>query len=119
MKIIKSNIENLEQSPLILYKLTKSKNAKGVAKLDDEELDKNYHVDAFCVYEDVNSKGENITLLSILSGNVVLTAQSATFRSSFDDILEVVGNRGFTISILSGESKGGRRYMDCDLVDID
>lgn len=119
MKVVKTNIENLEASPLMLYKLTRSKNAKLVSKLDDDELDKIYHVDCFAKYEDVNNKGETVELLSIMSGETVLTAQSATFKHSFDDILSLVSDRGFSIQIVCGESKSGRRYMDCELYDVD
>ena len=45
MKLIKTNIENLEQDKKMLYRLTMG-DSKGVAKMSDEELDRSYPVDA-------------------------------------------------------------------------
>ena len=119
MNIIRTNIENLMDSPLTLYRLTKSREAKSVNKLTDAELDAQYPVDAYAFYEDKNNKDESVTILSILSGTTVLVAQSSTFQRSFEDILDCVGNRHFTIRVLTGTSKNGRRYMDCDLCGLD
>ena len=119
MKILKTNIADLEKSPLMLYKLTKSRATKSISKLTDEELDKVYDVLAYCEYEDVNTKGETVTILSIMvDADLVLAAQSATFRASFADILDVVGDSNFKIRILTDVSKSGRKYMDCDLADV-
>ena len=119
MQIIRTNVENLEANPLMLYKLTRSKVAKSVNKLTDEELDALYPVENFVEYVDKNNKGEDVTILAIESGNTILAAQSATFRETFNSIVDIVGNRHFTIAIISGVSKAGRRYMDCDLRAID
>lgn len=120
MKIIRTNIADLEKSPLMLYKLTKSKSTKSISKMTDEELDAVYPVTAYCEYEDVNQRGETVTILSIMSGtDTVLAAQSAIFRDSFAGILDVVGDRNFTIRIITAVSKSGRKYMDCDLVDVE
>mgnify|MGYP003294670118 CR=1 FL=1 len=54
MKIIKTDIENLENDVVMLYKLTHNKSGKSATKLDDEELEKVYPVDAYLLYEDVN-----------------------------------------------------------------
>lgn len=119
MKIIRTNVKDLEANPLMLYKLTRSKVTKSVNKLSDEELDELYPVDAFVEYEDVNSKGEVVTILAIQSGDNILAAQSSTFRETFNNIVDIVGDRHFTIAIITGVSKAGRRYMDCDLRAID
>lgn len=115
MKILKTNIDNLAESAMLVYKLTKSKLAKSVNKMTDTELDNDYPVDAYLFYEDTNNKGEAIILLSILSGDTVIVAQSQTFRASFEDITEICGDRPFTIQVVTGTSKSGRRYMDCEL----
>ena len=119
MEIIRTNVKDLESNPLMLYKLTRSKVTKSVNKLTDEELDKLYPVDSFVEYVDKNNKGEEVTILSIVSGEDILAAQSATFRETFNSIVDIVGDRHFTIAITSGVSKAGRRYMDCDLRAID
>lgn len=119
MQIIRTNVENLENNPLMLYKLTRSKLTKSVNKMTDEELDQLYPVDAYVEYADVNNKGEEVTILSFISGEDVFAAQSATFRETFFSIVDIVGDRHFTIAITTGVSKAGRRYMDCDLRGID
>lgn len=116
MEVIKSNVENIENEVELLYRLTRGKkNTVSVSKLDDEELDAEYPVDVYLLYEDLNNKNETVTLLSILSGERVLTAQSATFQRSFFEIVEMVKNRAFSIRITDGKSKSDRRFMDCEL----
>lgn len=116
MKVIKSNVENIESEVVLLYALTcGKKNTVSVSKLEDEELDAEYPVDVYLLYEDLNNKGETVTLLSIMSGERVLTAQSATFQRSFFEILDLVGNRPFSIRVTDGKTKSDRRFMDCEL----
>ena len=119
MKILKTDIADLENDVVMLYKLTHGKSGKTATKLNDEELERVYPVTAYLLYEDVNQKGENVNLLSILSGDFVVTAQSATLKRSFFEILEIVGNRNFSIKFTDGKTKSDRRYMDCELVSVD
>ena len=120
MKVIKTNVENIENEVVLLYKLTKGKKNKTASKLNDEELDRDYPVDAWLEYEDINEKEDKpITLLSIMSGDTVIVAQSATLQRDFFEILEIVGNRNFTIRFTDGKSNAGRRFMSCELVGID
>lgn len=116
MEILKCNLENIENEVLVLYTLTKGKkNTVSVSKLDDEALEKEYPVDIYLLYEDENNKGETVTLLSIMSGDTVLTAQSATFQRSFFEIVDMVGDKAFSIRVTDGRSKSDRRFMDCEL----
>lgn len=116
MKIIKSNVENIENEVVLLYALTKGKkNTISVSKMSDEQLDNEYPVDVYLQYEDENNKGESVTLLSIMSGGTVLTAQSATFQRSFFEIVDIVGDKTFSIRVTDGKTKSDRRYMDCEL----
>lgn len=119
MKILKTDIADLENDVVMLYKLTHGKSGKTATKLNDEELERIYPVTAYLLYEDVNQKGENVNLLSILSGDFVVTAQSATLKRSFFEILEIVGNRHFSIKFTDGKTKSDRRYMDCELASVD
>lgn len=119
MKIIKTDIENLENDVVMLYKLTHNKSGKSATKLDDEELEKVYPVDAYLLYEDVNQKNEKVELLSILSGDFVVTAQSATLKRSFFEILDLVKGRGFSIKFTDGKTKSDRRFMDCELAAVE
>lgn len=118
MKVIRSNVENIENEVVLLYKLTKSKKSKMASKLNDEELDRDYPVDVWLEYEDVDKEDKPITLLSIMSGDMIIVAQSATLQRDFFEILDLVGERNFTIRFTDGKSKAERRYMSCELVGI-
>lgn len=119
LKIIDTSNHELLNDPVFLYKMTRGKTTVSVNKLDDDQLDNDFSVSAWLIYTDVNSKGENVEILSVLTeSGLVLAAQSKTFKESFFDIVDIVGDRPFSIRVLSGTSKSGRRYMDCDLASI-
>lgn len=119
MEIIRTSDKDLINDPVFIYKMTRGKTTISVNKLDDDQLDRDYAVSAFVLYKDVNSKGEDVEILSVLTeSGLVLAAQSKTFKESFFDIVDIVGDRPFSIRVLSGTSKSGRRYMDCDLASI-
>lgn len=119
LKIIDTSNHELLNDPVFLYKMTRGKTTVSVNKLDDDQLDNDFSVSAWLIYTDVNSKGEDVEILSVLTeSGLVLAAQSKTFKESFFDIVDIVGDRPFSIRVLSGTSKSGRRYMDCDLASI-
>lgn len=119
MKIVDASHQELINDPVFVYKMTRGKTTVSVNKLDDDQLDQDYSVSAWLIYTDVNSKGEDVEILSVLTeSGLVLAAQSKTFKESFFDIVDIVGDRPFSIRVLSGTSKSGRRYMDCDLASI-
>lgn len=120
MKIIDTSNQELINDPVFVYKMTRGKTTVSVNKLDDDQLDHDYSVSAWLVYTDVNSRGEDVEILSVLTeSGLVLAAQSKTFKESFFDIVDIVDDRPFSIRVLSGTSKSGRRYMDCDLASIE
>ena len=120
LKIIDTSNHELLNDPVFLYKMTRGKTTVSVNKLDDDQLDNDCSVSAWLIYTDVNSKGEDVEILSVLTeSGLVLAAQSKTFKESFFDIVDIVEDRPFSIRVLSGTSKSGRRYMDCDLASID
>ena len=114
MKITKTNIENLAESKVMIYKLTKAPSLS-LQKMNEEQLSKAYPVDAFLYYEDTNAKGETVNVLAILSGDVVLSTVGKTFIDSFFEIAELMGNDPFAIRVYVGESKSKRRFFDCVL----
>ena len=119
MKIIDTSSQELVNDPIFVYRMTRGKTTVSVNKLDDDQLDRDYSVSAWLIYTDVNSKGEDVEILSVLTeSGLVLAAQSKTFKESFFDIVDIVEDRPFSIRVLSGTSKSGRRYMDCDLASI-
>ncbi len=114
MKIIKTNIEDIEQNKKMIYRLTMG-DSKGVAKMSDEELDRSYPVDAYLIYEKEDSKRNPVTLLTILSGGEVITTQSQTLQKAFLEIADLMENDPYSIRFESGESKNGRRFVYCVL----
>lgn len=120
MKIIKANFE---PSPMDLYAMTKSPEITTVNKLADGEV---MEVHNWIFYEDINSKEETVSLLSFRDeNNCVYTAQSDTFKDSFEEILDIIQSTGggnstvFTIKKISGVAKSGRDYINCVLIGID
>lgn len=100
------------------YALTKSPEIGTVSKLADGEIMK---IEMWVSYQDVNSKGEQVDLLSFKTdaGDVYAT-QSQTFYNSFMDIVDLMDEgqpAGFTIKKISGTAKSGREYINCVLID--
>lgn len=60
--------------------------------------------------------GEKMELLSIFDGNNVYVTQSNTFMESFDDIADLMGDDNYKIRKISGTTRAGREYIDCQLV---
>lgn len=114
MEIIRTNVDGLTENKKLMYKLTMGE-SKGVAKMTDEELDKSYPVDAYLFYTKEDNKGETVTLLSILSGKDVITAQSETLRKAFAEIADLMGNEPFSVRFEAAQSKNGRRFVYCVL----
>lgn len=117
MKIIKTNVADLNANKKLLYKLVKLAGLN-VQKLTDEQKNLSYPVEQYLYYEDVNSKGEDVKILSIISGDTKLSTISKTFIDSFFGIVELMEDEPFAIKIGGGQSKAGRNYVDC-LLDCD
>lgn len=114
MKILRTDIESLAENKKMLYKLTMG-SSKTVSKLTDEELDVSHPVDAYLQYEDVNRKGNPVTLLSIVSGSDIFTAQSQTLQDSFFRIVDLMDGEPFSVIFTQGTSKNGRPFVDCEM----
>lgn len=82
------------------------------------------HVNGYVTFEDVDKDGDATEILSMIGTNVdgeieVWACQSATFKRSFMDIVEILtqsgGNLedGIDIQKLDGESNSGRAYVYC------
>lgn len=74
-------------------------------------------VSAMVKYEDVNSKGDNVTIMAFLTDNdEVITTSSGTVMRSFErmvDGLEInLTKENVPIKIIEGVSKNGRTYYD-------
>jgi hypothetical protein len=83
-------------------------------------------VGAWVKYLTVDNSGNEITCLSVQDANTgdVFSGQSATFRESFDDIIDRISDMEevpdmFFIEVLHRTSKSGRDYLICALVSPD
>lgn len=77
-------------------------------------------------YLTVDNSGNEITCISVQDANTgeVFSGQSATFRESFEDIIDRVSDMEevpdmFFIEVLHRTSKSGRDYLICALVSPD
>lgn len=77
-------------------------------------------------YLTVDNSGNEITCVSVQDANTgeVFSGQSATFRESFEDIVDRVSDMEevtdmFFIEVLHRTSKSGRDYITCALVSPD
>lgn len=83
-------------------------------------------VGAWAKYLTTDNSGNEITCISVQDANTgdVFSGQSATFRESFEDIVDRVSNMEevpdmFFIEVLHRTSKSGREYLNCALVSPD
>lgn len=83
-------------------------------------------VGAWVKYLTVDNNGNDITCISVQDANTgdVFSGQSATFRESFEDIVDRVSDMDevpdmFFIEVLHRQSKAGRDYLICALVSPD
>lgn len=104
-----------------IYHMTQDKAVISVKNVPSNSI---LHVIGYVTFEDTNSKGETSEILSMLGANddgelVAWACQSATFKRSFMDIVEIMEQSGMKvedgvdIQKLDGESKSGRPYVDC------
>lgn len=83
-------------------------------------------VGAWVKYLTTDNIGNEITCISVQDANTgdVFSGQSATFRESFEDIVDRVSDMEevpemFFIEVLHRTSKSGRDYLNCALVSPD
>ena len=60
--------------------------------------------------------GEVMDLLSIFDGNQVYVTQSKTFAKSFINIADIMRDEPYKIRKISGKTKAGRDFIDCQFV---
>lgn len=68
-------------------------------------------------YKDVDSKGAENEILSIMDENGdVFATNSKTFKEDFMKMVELFGDEDFAFTVISGVSKNGREFITCSLV---
>lgn len=110
MTIIKAS---REFNKVEVYKMTQDQAAVSVKDVPD---DTTLQVSGYLLYEDVDHKGENHELLSVLGEDgTVWTCQSATFKRSLMQMAELFEDEPFSIKKMSGVTKANKGYVDCCL----
>ena len=72
---------------------------------------------AYVEFEDVKDDGTESEIFAIIDAdNKVYATVSNTFRTSFKNIVEVMEGDPFEIKKISGTTKAGRDYIDCELL---
>lgn len=98
------------------YLMTKAPTIKTVKTLDDGDV---INVAGYIEFVDVKEDGTTSELMSLItSDNTVYSTQSVTFKRSIKDIETVMQGFPFPVKKISGQSKAGRKYVDC-VLDID
>ena len=113
MKIIKTYPANKELTPRDIYKHTRNSSKP----LKDEEDGHIIEPVDIVFYEDVNGKGEKVTICSIMAkdGEHYATT-SKYFSKEIEDIINLFGDEGFAVKLRKPVSKGGRTFVTCELV---
>lgn len=109
MNIIKHS--DKEFNKIDIYKMTKGET---VSVRDAAGIE--IKVDKYLLYEDVNTRGETVEILSILADDrTVYSTVSETFKTRFFEIVEIFGEdlEQVPILITEGTSKNGRQYASC------
>lgn len=110
MTIIKAS---REFNKVEVYKMTQDQGAVSVKDVPDGTT---LQVSGYLLYEDVDYKGENHELFSVLGEDgTVWTCQSATFKRSFMQMAELFEGEPFSIKKRSGVTKANKDYVDCCL----
>lgn len=110
MEIIKKSAEFSKKDQ---YKMTLSPAIKKMKDIIGTVFD----VKAYCVYNDENSTGEEVEVLSIMTADgEVFATNSPTFKRDFDKIVELMDGEDITIEVISGTSKAGRDFITCTIV---
>lgn len=114
---MKITFESREFTPTEKYLMTKSPSIISVKDVEDKNCMK---VKGWLQYSDESHNGEISNMTSIIGEvdgveNVVWSTQSQTFIDNFIDIAEIFENSDFTIKKISGTTKAGRPYVNCDL----
>lgn len=94
------------------YMMTLDNNAISVKDIEDGTV---INVDGYLEYDDINSKGEEVHILSIITPDkTVYSTQSVTFKRSFLAMYDMLDGK-FSCIKVSGTTKAGRPYIDCTL----
>lgn len=117
MNFIQTNIDTADKKAV--YRMTKGESQK----IEGLEKGISIPVDKYALYEEPKTRKKQDgteedytqTVLTFTSGSYKFGTISATFIKSFLEIVEIMGSDAFAIIITGGESKSGRKYVNCEL----
>ena len=106
-----------------IYNMTQDSAVLSVKNIEDGAI---LNANGYIEFDDKDKDGNDTHILSIIgadneTGEVVVWAcQSATFKRSFSDILDIACDSGIDISVepiaiqkISGKTNAGRDYVNC------
>ena len=89
---------------------------RGIVSLKDVVDNTSIPVAGYLTFTDEKNNGDSVDILSIITPDKeVFSCQSATFKRSFDNIVNIMHDKPFSIFKVSGTTKAGRPYIDCAL----
>lgn len=110
--MIKVTKQTKEFTPVERYLMTTAPTIKTVKTLQDGDI---INVAGYLEFVDEKEDGTTAELMSIITTeNNVYSTQSVTFKRSIKNI-ETVMQFPFPVKKISGQSKAGRKYVDCVL----
>ena len=112
--MVNIKISSKELSKVEAYMLTASNQGTSMKDVPDNA---EIQVKIWALMDRTNDDtGEEMELLSIFDGHSVYVTQSKTFLKSFKEISLIMGDDGYKIRKISGTTRSGREYIDCQLV---
>ena len=117
MTFLKTNINTEDKKQV--YRMTRGDSLK----IEGLEKGLSLPVDKFALYTETKDRKKQDgtieqyeqTVLTFTSGPHKFGTISATFIKSFLEIVDIMGEDKFAIIITGGESKSGRKYVNCEL----
>lgn len=97
------------------YLMTTAPTIKSVKSLSDGDV---INVAGYIEFTDEKDDGTTELMSIITTDKTVFSTQSVTFKRSIKDIETVMQGFPFPVKKISGQSKAGRKYVDC-VLDID
>lgn len=96
------------------YLMTAGKGAISIKDVQDGTSIPVYGYIEFVDEKEDGTKNEILAIITEPRGQVY-SSQSKTFKRSLLEIVTVMGDDPFSIKKISGETKAGRPYVDCEL----
>lgn len=95
------------------YLMTVAPSIKSMKDVPDNTV---IAVDGMLTFTDEKENGEVVDILSLITPDKeVYSCQSATFKKSLEDIINIMEGNAFSIVKVSGKTKAGRDYINCIL----